>query len=193
MKKMAFVMMAAISCYPVLCQAFDAGNISYGFGYGFSRPISGEWGKQYKASSALAVSAEYQVDEGHRLGLEIGYDSGHPHFVVTECKPRVLYFAPFYKEVKELGPFDFYGRIGLGLYDRWTPAYTDSRDGAKYSTSFSDKLGYNGGFGLIYKKQSGLTFGIDLRMHKILRFIGIGNAKVSATNIVTTFRLENMF
>ena len=163
------------------------------FGIGYSIPSGGQWGEHYEPSLSVSMSAEKPRGENYALGIDIGYEAGHPHFIVKNCKPKIFYIAPYFKEVKDFGAVDLYASIGLGLYHRWVAAYTDSRNGIKYAGSFSGKFGGNFGFGALYNLDNGLSINLQLKVHNIQKFVGINGTMVSATNFVPSLMIKKGF
>ncbi len=162
------------------------------FGFGYSMPAGGTWGEQYEAAPSVSISVEKPRNENYALGIDIGYEAGHPHFNEKNCKPKIFYMAPYFKEVKDFGAVDLYASIGLGLYHRIIPAYTGS-NGAKYAGGFSGKLGGNFGFGALYNFESGLSINLNLKVHNIQKFVGVNGTMVSATNFVPSLMIKKGF
>ncbi|MCG2725976.1 MAG: hypothetical protein L6420_06940 [Elusimicrobia bacterium] len=189
----AFITLISFSCSQ-LSALYDSNYTTYwDFGIGYSMPNGSEWGQLYEPSLSMSITAEKPREENYALGIELGYEAGHKHINVKECKPRIFYMAPYFKEVKNFGAVDLYASIGLGLYHRWTPAYTDSNNGAKYAGGFSGKLGGNFGFGALYNLSKSLLINLNLKVHSIKDFIGVNGKMVPATNIVPSLMIKKSF
>jgi len=171
--------------------AFEAGKLEGAIAAGSSSPVGGGWAKNYKNSSFLGAAVEYAGPNDYRWGLEIGYDAGHDHKVITACSPGVLFIAPYVKEYRFHDNWEYYGTLGAGIYNRVNNKYTDS--GVTYKGGTSGKFGLNGGFGFSYHLGNGLKLGLDLRLHYMLRFININPAMESATNFVPSLTLKKSF
>ncbi|MBU2529403.1 MAG: outer membrane beta-barrel protein [Elusimicrobia bacterium] len=161
-------------------------------GMGYSMPAGGTWGEQYESALSVSMSAEKPIGENYALGIDLGYEEGHPYFNEKNCKPKILYIAPYFKEVKDFGAVDLYASIGLGLYHRWVAAYTAS-NGAKYAGSFSGKFGGNFGFGALYNLDNGLSINLQLKVHKIQKFVGVNGTMVNARNFVPSLMIKKGF
>ncbi|MEA3306324.1 MAG: hypothetical protein U9Q34_00890 [Elusimicrobiota bacterium] len=197
MKKIIFGFIGFIALIsfstPQASALYDLNHKTYvDFGFGYSIPAGGTWGEQYESAPSISMSIEKPRNENYALGVNIGYEAGHPHFNVSECKPRIFYIAPYFKEVKDFGAVDLYASIGLGLYHRWVPAYTDSA-GNKYAGGLSGKFGGNFGFGALYNFESGLSINLNLKVHSIQKFVGVNGAMVTATNFVPSLMIKKGF
>ncbi len=188
---MRFIMFAAFLLAlagPVLA---GSGKMSYAVSPGYSNPFGGEWAKSYKSAQFISVGAEYDNGGEFRKGVELGYDFGHDNKLITKCSPKIFYVAPYLKEMRISDKWEYYGVIGIGVYNRLSNRYTDA--GVTYKGGPSGKLGINGGFGFAYHVTPGLKLGFDLRVHHIIKFIGIGPQLVDANNLVPTLTLQKTF
>ncbi|MCK5106158.1 MAG: hypothetical protein KAQ76_01230 [Elusimicrobiales bacterium] len=197
MKKIIFGFAALITFvsfpFSQLSALYDLNYKTYwDLGVGYSMPTGGEWGKQYEPSLSVSITAEKPRNENYALGIELGYEEGHKHFVEKNCAPKILYIAPYFKEVKNFGAVDLYASIGLGVYHRWTPAYT-ANNGVKYAGGFAGKLGGNLGFGALYNLSNSFSISLNLKVHNIKKFIGINGTMVPATNFVPSFMIKKGF
>ena len=193
MKKIILVLVLSLSSSSAFAMVKENGKPNFILGIGQSMPSGGVWGNQYESSWNVSISAEIQKSEEKALGLELGYDAGHEHIHIKECKPRIFYVSPHFKETKNFGALDLYASIGIGLYHRWTPAYTDGDNGFKYAGGFSGKLGGNFGFGALYNLGNNLSASFALKIHYIRNFIGVNGTMVPATNMTPTFLIHKGF
>ncbi|MCK4936036.1 MAG: hypothetical protein KAR84_04220 [Elusimicrobiales bacterium] len=188
----AFITLMAFSC-PRASALYDLNHKTYlDFGIGYSMPAGGDWGEQYESSLSASISIEKPRSENYALGVDIGYEGGHAHFIEKNCKPKIFYIAPYFKEIKDFGAIDLYASIGIGLYHRWVAAYTGA-NGAKYAGAFSGKFGGNFGFGALYNFENGLSLNLNLKVHNIQKFVGINGTMVSATNFVPSLMIKKGF
>ena len=171
--------------------ALDASKLDYTFMAGYSKPVGGDWAKNYRSSPFIGVGAEYDTGTEFRWGLEMGYDSGHEHKVISAYSPRVLFVAPYLKEYRFYDNWEYYALIGAGLYHRWSPEYTDA--GVTYKGGLSGKLGASGGFGGAYYLGDDMKIGLDVRMHYIRRLLGINGGMASASNFTPSVTFSKKF
>lgn len=171
--------------------AFDASKLDYSIMAGYAKPVGGAWAKNYRSSPFVGAGVEYNTGTEFRWGVELGYDTGHEHKVVTKYDPGMLFIAPYMKEYRFYDSWEYYAQIGVGLYHRVSPEYTDA--GATYEGGLSGKLGANGGLGFSYYLAEGFKVGIDLRVHHAIEFLGIGPEMASATNFTPSLTLNKKF
>ncbi|PIS48022.1 MAG: hypothetical protein COT17_00315 [Elusimicrobia bacterium CG08_land_8_20_14_0_20_51_18] len=192
MKKIFFILTSALIFQTGL--RAEWGQTQIGVSLGYSMPAGGRWAGQYGNSPAFSLNAEKAKDEERAFGLELGYEAGHEHETITNCAPRVLYLTPYYKETKDLGWATLYATLGVGLYHRWTPAYTDNFNGARYSTSWSGKLGGNFALGAVFDLGADYTLNAGAKLHYIRNFIGTGDTELTnAANIAPMITLQKFF
>ncbi len=192
MKKIIFASIVLLSAQSLNALYTINDRYLVGFSLGYSMPKGGTWAKQYKEAMSFSLNVEKPRNEEHAVGIEIGYDFGHKHKIITNCRPRILYISPYFKEIKNFKNVDLFASLGVGLYHRWTPAYTDNFTGVKYSTSWSGKLGANFAFGAVYAVGNNFSLSGGLKLHYIRHFIGTP-AITSATNLTPFLMIQKRF
>lgn len=171
--------------------AFDGSKLDYSVMAGYSKPVGGDWAKDYRTSSFIGAGVEYNTGTEFRWGVEVGYDTGHEHKVVTKYDPGILFIAPYLKEYRFYDNWEYYAQIGVGLYHRWSPEYTDG--GVTYAGGLSGKPGASGGFGGSYYLTQDMKIGVDLRMHYVRHLLGIGSSLASASNFTPSLTFSRKF